>query len=170
MRRQVKGLLLNRASDSESTNVMPDGGEAQMTFHGGDFNGRWISQTEITTTVQLSSRAIEMTVISRKTGNEAEPVGNGLATRLCNHGRESRAGDIAASVSARGGGSRPSYGPASGKLLPVTGTEYDFTASSGAPPGSLNLNDSFCGPATGVYGYRTLWRSCETQQATTGCG
>jgi hypothetical protein len=31
----------------------------------------------------------------------------------------------------------------SGRLLPVAGTEYDFTARNGAPLGSLSLDDTF---------------------------
>jgi aldose 1-epimerase len=137
------GLLLNRGSDSESTNVMPDGGEAQITFHAGDFSGRWISQTEVTTTVQLSSRAIEMTVISRNTGNDLEPVGIGWQPRfaILSGNREQATLRLPAAERAEVQDRRT--GMPSGKLLPVTGTEYYFTARNGAPLGSLNLNDSF---------------------------
>lgn len=139
----IGGLLLNRASDSESTNVMPDGGEAQMTFHARDFGGRWISQTEVTTTVQLSSRAIEMTVNSRNTGNEAEPIGIGWQPRfaILSGNREQATLRLPAAERAEVQDRRT--GLPSGRLLPVTGTEYDFTARNGAPLGSLNLNDSF---------------------------
>jgi galactose mutarotase-like enzyme len=34
-------------------------------------------------------------------------------------------------------------GELSGRLLPVTGTEYDFTGRNGAQLGALNLDDSF---------------------------
>jgi aldose 1-epimerase len=137
------GLLLNRGSDSESTNAMPDGGEAQMTFHVGDFGGRWISQTEITTTVQLSSRAIEMTVTSRNTGNEAEPVGIGWQPRFAILSGNREQATLRLPGAERAEVQDRRTGLPSGKLLPVTGTEYDFTARSGAPLGSLNLNDSF---------------------------
>jgi len=38
------GLLLKRASATQKSNVMPDGGEAKVSFHAGDFNGHWLSQ------------------------------------------------------------------------------------------------------------------------------
>jgi aldose 1-epimerase len=137
------GLLLKQASNSESTNIMPDGGQAQMKFHVGGGGGQWISQTEITTTVQLSSRAIEMTVVSRNTGNVAEPVGIGWQPRFAIlSGRRAQAtlrlpADNRVEIQDR------RSGMPSGKLLPVAGTEYDFSAHDGAPLGSLNLNDSF---------------------------
>jgi aldose 1-epimerase len=137
------GLLLNRASDSESTNVMPDGGNAQTTVQLGNFDGQWISQTEVTTTVLLSSRAIEMTVVARNTGDEAEPVGIGWQPRfaILSGNREQATLRLPAAERVEVRDRRS--GLPSGKLLPVTGTEYDFTAHNGAPLGSLSLNDSF---------------------------
>ena len=137
------GLLLNRASDSEGTNVMPDGGQAQMTFHAGDFDGHWMSQTEITTTVQLSSRAIEMTVTSRNTGHDAEPVGIGWQPRFAILSGNREQATLRLPVAERAEVQDRRTGLPSGRLLPVKGTEYDFTARNGAPLGSLNLNDSF---------------------------
>ena len=61
---------------------MPDGGEAQATFHPGNFDGHWPSKTEITTTVVLSGRAIEMKIVARNTGNTAEPIGIGWHPRF----------------------------------------------------------------------------------------
>jgi hypothetical protein len=54
------GLLLKRPSDTVTTNVMPDGGGAQATFRAGDFDGHWPSKTDITTTVSMSGRAIDI--------------------------------------------------------------------------------------------------------------
>ncbi len=65
------GLLLKRASDTVRTNVMPDGGEAEATFDAGDFGGHWVSRTEITTSVQLSSRSLEMKIVARKHGRSS---------------------------------------------------------------------------------------------------
>jgi aldose 1-epimerase len=137
------GLLLKWPSDSQSTHVMPDGGEAQMTFRAGDFNGGWISQTEVTTTVVLSSRAIEMTVISRNTGNEAEPMGIGWHPHFAILSGNREQAKLRLSAAERAEVRDRRTGLPSGKLLPVAGTDYDFTARDGAALGTLNLNDSF---------------------------
>jgi galactose mutarotase-like enzyme len=137
------GLLLNRASTTEISNVMPDGGEAQVSFHAGDFDGHWVSQTDIATTVELSGRAIEMTVQARNAGSEAEPMGIGWQPRFAilsgNRGQETLRLPMAERVEV----TDRRNGLPSGKLLPVTGTEYDFTGRNGARLGSLNLDDSF---------------------------
>jgi aldose 1-epimerase len=137
------GLLLKQASDSASMTAMPDGGEGQMSFHVGNFGGRWMSQTEMTTTVQLSSRAIEMTVVTRNTGNEAEPVGIGWQPRfaIVSGNREQATLRLPAAERVEVGDRRS--GLPTGRLLPVAGTEYDFTEHGGKPLGALNLDDSF---------------------------
>jgi aldose 1-epimerase len=136
------GLLLKRASTGESSTVMPDGGEAQVSFHAGDFDGHWISQTDISTTVGLSGRAIEMTVQARNTGTEAEPMGIGWQPRFAILGNRGQA-TLRLPTAERVEVADRRSGLPSGRVLPVTGTEYDFTGRNGARLGSLNLDDSF---------------------------
>jgi aldose 1-epimerase len=137
------GLLLAQASDSVSTNVMPDGGETQATFHVGSFDDRWPSKTEITTTVDLSGRAIDMKIVAHNTGNTPEPIGIGWHPRftiLNGHRGQMRLRlpqGLRIEVKDR------RSGQLSGKLLPVEGTEYDFTARTGAQLGALYLDDTF---------------------------
>jgi len=139
----VGGLLLRRGADSVKTNVMPDGGEAQAIFNAGDFYGHWISQTEITTSVQLSGRAMEMQVVARNTGDKPEPMGVGWHPRfaILSGDRERATLRLPSAVRAEVRDRRS--GLPSGRLLPVTGTEYDFTGKNGAPLGRLSLDDSF---------------------------
>jgi aldose 1-epimerase len=137
------GLLLKRASTAQSSNVMPDGGEAKVSFHAGDFNGHWVSQTDIITTVALSGRAIEMTVLARNIGTEAEPMGIGWQPHFAilsgNRGQET----LRVPAEERVEIADRRSGLPSGRLLPVAGTEYDFTGRNGARLGSLSLDDSF---------------------------
>jgi hypothetical protein len=76
-------------STSVKTNVMPDGGAVEAVYDAGDFGDHWPSQMQISTSVQLSSRAVEM------------------------------------------------------RVLPVVGTEYDFTARTGSALPALDLDDTF---------------------------
>jgi aldose 1-epimerase len=137
------GLLLKQPSDSVTTNVMPDGGEAQATFRPDNFDGRWPSRTEFTTTVELSGRAIEMKIVARNIGNAPEPIGIGWHPRfavLSGHRGQMMLRlppGLRAEVTDR------RTGQLSGKLLPVLGTEYDFTGENGARLGGLHLDDTF---------------------------
>ena len=137
------GLLLKQPSSSVSTNIMPDGGQAQGTFEAGDFGGHWPSSTEITTSIELSGKAIEMKIVARNTGTAAEPMGIGWHPRFAI--LNARRGDVMLRLpqAERLDVKDRRTGELSGKLLPVAGTEYDFTGPSGAKLGALNLDDTF---------------------------
>ena len=137
------GLLLSLPSNEVKTNVMPDGGVAQATFQAGSFNGHWISQTEVTATVQLSSRAIEMKVLARNTGNEAEPIGIGWRPRFAIVSGNRSNATLRLPISERAEVPDRRTGVPDGKLVPVEGTAYDFTSPEGKPLGTLALDDSF---------------------------
>jgi aldose 1-epimerase len=137
------GLLLKQPSSSVNTNVMPDGGEAQATFRPGNFDGRWPSQTEFTTTVELSGRAIEMKIVARNTGDTAEPIGIGWHPRFAILSGHRGQMMLRLPQSLRAEVKDRRTGELSGKLLPVTGTEYDFTDHIGARLGGLHLDDTF---------------------------
>lgn len=137
------GLLLRRQADTVKTNVMPDGGQAQAIYNAGDFDGHWISHTQVTTTVQLNSRALEISIAARNTGDEAEPLGIGWHPKfaILSGNRSQIALKLPIAVHEEVDNRRG--GMPTGKLLPVTGTPYDFTAHDGARLGALNLNDTF---------------------------
>ena len=144
------GMLLKQASDSVSTNVMPDGGEAQATFRPGNFGDHWPSQTEITTTAVLSGRAIEMKITAKNIGDTAEPIGIGWHPRfaiLNGHRGQMR---LRLPEGMRLDVKDRRTGQLSGKLLPVQKTEYDFTGLTGAQLGALNLDDTFVHLRTGL--------------------
>jgi aldose 1-epimerase len=137
------GLLLKQPSDSVSTNVMPDGGEAKATFRAGNFDGHWPSQTEISMTVQMSGKAIDMRVIARNAGTTAEPIGIGWHPRFAILSGHRGQMMLRLPQGLRVEVKDRRTGQLSGRLVPVEGTEYDFTGRSGAQLGALNLDDSF---------------------------
>jgi galactose mutarotase-like enzyme len=136
------GLLLTKRSDSIKQNVMPDGGEVQTVFTTGNFDGHWPSHTEVTTTVQLSSRSFSIRVIARNTGTEPTPMGLGWRPRFAVVGgdRADLQLHMPSSMRIERGHSN---GMPTGNLLPVKGTPYDFSDRSGTRLGDLSLNDTF---------------------------
>ena len=144
------GMLLKQASYSVSTNVMPDGGEAQAVFRPGNFDGHWPSQTEITTAVQLSGRSIEFKITAHNTGNVAEPIGIGWHPRFAILNGHRGQMMLRLPQGQRVEVKDRRTGQLSGRLLPVEGTEYDFTDHEGAQLGALNLDDSFVHLRTGL--------------------
>lgn len=139
----VGGLLLCRAASAVKTSVMPDGGEAEATYDIGDFDDHWPSQMKVASSVQLSSRALEMKVVASNTGNEDQPVGIGWQPRFAVGGTDRGALRLRLPSITRAEVRDRHTGLPSGRLLPVTGTEYDFSARTGAALGSLSLDDTF---------------------------
>ena len=139
----VGGMLLKMPATSSNTNVMPDGGEAEVTFNAGGFDGRWLSSTEISTTVQLNSRAIEMRMVAKNTGTVPEPMGMGWQPRfaILNDDRASIRLRLPSNTRAEARDGKS--GLLTGKLVVTEGGDYDFTGHNGARLGSLGLDDSF---------------------------
>jgi aldose 1-epimerase len=137
------GLLSGRGANTTTTNVMPDGGEAQATFDVGDFGGHWVSRTEITTSVQLSSRALEIKIVARNTGDTPAPMGIGWQPRFSILSGDRGQATLRMPNAVRAEVRDRRSGLPTGKLLPVMGTEYDFTARNGRQLSQLSLDDSF---------------------------
>ncbi|MBN9615188.1 MAG: hypothetical protein J0G35_06400, partial [Acidobacteriales bacterium] len=117
------GLLLKRPADSIKTTVMPDGGQAQATYDAMDFDGHWLSRTQVTTTVQLSGRALEISISAQNTGEQAEPIGIGWHTRFAILSKD-RANALLKLPSALHEEFDRRSGMPSGRLLPVADTAY----------------------------------------------
>lgn len=129
------------ASSDVRSAVMPDGGAATATFHAGSFDGRWLSNTDIVTMVQLGGRSIEINVTARNVGTEAEPVGIGWHPRFAIVSGNRQKATLKLPNSVRAEDANAHAGLPSGKLLPVDGTPYDFTKP--APLGTMSLDDWF---------------------------
>ncbi|MBS1823105.1 MAG: hypothetical protein JST61_14220 [Acidobacteria bacterium] len=135
------GLLLGTPAASVKTNVMPDGGESEGIYQAGNFDGRWPSKLEIASTIQLSSRVLEMKLTARNTGDESEPVGMGWLPRfaILNHARRAillRLPSVTRIEHQR-------TGEPTGRLVDVSGTKYDFSGRVGSRLGDLSLEDTF---------------------------
>jgi galactose mutarotase-like enzyme len=138
------GFLLKLPSTTITTNVMPDGGEVQAVFNAEDFDGHWPSKTQISAMVQLNSRAIEMKLVARNTGEEPEPMGLGWRPRFAILSADRAGARIRIPSNQRAEMKDPKTGHPSGSLITANDeSEYDFTARNGAKLGSLSLDDTF---------------------------
>jgi galactose mutarotase-like enzyme len=136
------GLMLAEASDSLRTAALPDGGNAEVVFHAGDFAGQWPSKTDVTIVVLLGSHTIDLNITARNTGEEPEPVGVGWDPlfAISDGDRQQLRLRIPSEmrVETRGHDKVPT-----GALLPVEGTPYDFMARGGGRLGTMDLDEYF---------------------------
>ncbi len=137
------GLLLRSAATSTEPSTMPDGAVSQSTFDAADFNGHWLSKTQVRTTVVLTGQRIDLSIVARNVGSDPEPMGIGWRPRFA----------LAPADRARTLLRLPSSTRAdvpSGRSLPVAGTPLDFSSPDGAPLRSASLDDLFTPLKTGV--------------------
>jgi aldose 1-epimerase len=144
------GLLLARGADSAASETLPDGGNSQAVFHMGSFGGHWLSNTDVTVTVLLSSRTIELTVVANNVGDVAGPIAIGWRPRFSILGgsreqlRLRIPGDMRVEMRER------TKGQPTGVVVPVAGTAYDYSMIGGAKLGMANLDDYFVGLHQGL--------------------
>lgn len=139
----IGGLLLNQASSSVSSNVMPDGGAVQANFAPGNFDKIWPSQTTVSATVLLSRSVMEYKVVARNTGTEDEPMGIGWAPRFRVLSGDRSQVMLKVPSSTRTEHRDDAARTPTGKLVPVAGTPFDFTARGGARLGQGGLDETF---------------------------
>jgi hypothetical protein len=137
------GLMLREPADSVDTTALPDGGEAQSTFNAADFGAHWPSKTQMTVTVLLSSRSIELTVVAQNTGDVAEPIGIGWHPRFTVPGGNRAQLRIRVPAEKRAEVRDRAHGMPTGVLLPVAGTPYDFNLPGGASLETADLDECF---------------------------
>jgi aldose 1-epimerase len=136
--RSVEGLMLDRASDSVRTDVVPDGQMAEAVYHAGSFNGALPSTVDVVVHVELTGHAVEMSVTATNTGNSPVPFGTGWRPMLAvPSGDRNNALLIIPSKTVLEKNKR---GIPTGKTLQVDDSSLDFSRVHGArlPQGSLD--------------------------------
>ena len=141
------GLILGMASNASNTSTLPDGGQAEASFQSS--STQWFSTTEVKVTALLSSHTIDLTVTARNTGDAPEPIGIGWMPRfavLPGVRPEIRVRIPGESRVERG----DRNGAPTGRLLPVSGTAFDFAAHDGAKLPDHGLDECFADLQQGV--------------------
>lgn len=139
----MHGLILaSQASDVQTQNTA-DGQTLTGTIHAGDFGGHWLSQTDLQFTIALSGKAVDATIVAKNVGKEDEPMAIGWHPYFdIPSGDRKQAllhvpGTEVAQVN--------NYDDVfpTGKLLPVKGTKWDFTAPQGKALDDIRLDDNW---------------------------
>ena len=142
-RHAMHGLILKTPVQDLKATHTADGGTISGVIHGGDFNGHWLSRTDLTITITLTAENLDASIVAHNVGNESEPVaiawhpyfnlpsGDRKQARLHVPGSEMAVVDNYDNVFP------------TGKIVPVAGTPYDFQAPKGKALGDQFLDDNF---------------------------
>jgi aldose 1-epimerase len=126
----VHGLIHRDKAEDLKTVTTADGQTETALVHAGNFGGHWLSNTDVYFTVALSGPALDITIIAKNAGNQAEPMaigwhpyfkipsGDRAQARL--HIPASRTAAVD-KIDAR----------TTGEFKPVEGTEFDYRSPEG---------------------------------------
>jgi len=139
----MHGMILDEKSDAVSTAKTADGESFTGVMHAGDFGGHWFSQNDVTVTTALSGPELDVQVTVKNVGKMPEPMSVGWHPYFAlPSGDRSQAllhlpGTDTVEVN--------NYDDVfpTGKLMPVKGTQLDFTAPIGVTLPNKLVDDSF---------------------------
>ncbi|MGC2636302.1 MAG: aldose 1-epimerase [Acidobacteriaceae bacterium] len=139
----MHGLILASQAQDVQTQSISDGQSLSGVIHAGDFGGHWLSQTDLNFVITLSGKGVDATIVAKNVGKEDEPIAIGWHPYFAiPSGDRKQAmlhvpGEQLAEVN--------NYGDVfpTGKLIPVKGTKWDFTAPQGKALDDVYLDDNW---------------------------
>ncbi len=139
----VHGLLnMMKAEDLRVRNTR-DGQTLTAVIHAGDFNGYWLSKTDVHFRIALTGDAVDIQVTATNVGDEPEPMGMGWHPflRIISGDRAQARVHLPADLY---GVVDTIDGRPTGELMPVEGTPKDYRSPQGAllPDASTSINFS----------------------------
>ena len=142
-RHAMHGLILKAKVEDLKVSHTANGSTVTGIIHGGNFNGHWLSKTDLVITIALTADSVDASIVAHNVGNESEPVaiawhpyfnlpsGDRKQARLHVPGSEMALVDNYDNVFP------------TGKIVPVAGTPYDFQAPAGKALDGQFLDDNF---------------------------
>ncbi len=112
-------------------------------LHAGNFDGHWISDTDVEVQTTLSHDAVEMTVTAKNVGPRLLPMGIGWHPYFLLPGGDRRQVRLHLPSETRAVMNNYDDTFPTGQRVAVTGTAYDFSAPGGSPLGTQYLDDNF---------------------------
>lgn len=139
----MHGLILNaKFEDVKSTNGATES-TISAIYRGGDFGGHWLSKSDVTIGATLKNYSLDLYVTARNVGKENLPVA--ITVHPYYHILSGDRTQARLHVPADQRALVTNYDDVfpTGKIVPVEGTPYDFTALKGAALKQLFMDDCF---------------------------
>ena len=142
-RHAMHGLILKTPVEDLKVAHTAEGGSVSGIIHGGDFNGHWLSKTDLAIKVTLTADGVDASIVAHNVGNESEPVAIAWHPyfNLPSNDRKQARLHVPGSAMAQVDNYDNVF--PTGKIVPVAGTPYDFQAPDGKALGGQFLDDNF---------------------------
>ena len=139
----VHGLLNTMKAENLRVTNTPGGQTLTAVIHAGDFDGHWLSKTDVHFKIALTGDAVDIQVTATNVGDEPEPMGMGWHPflRIVSGDRAQARVHLPADLY---GVVDTIDGRPTGELKPVEGTPKDYRSPEGAtmPDASTSINFS----------------------------
>ncbi len=112
-------------------------------LHAGNFDGHWLSDTDVKVETSLSHDAFEMTVSAKNVGQQPLPMGIGWHPYFVLPTGDRKQARLHLPSETRAVMNNYDDTFTTGQRVPVKGTAYDFSVPGGRPLGSQYLDDNF---------------------------
>jgi aldose 1-epimerase len=138
----VHGLINRMKTEDMHVQKTADGETLTATVHAGNFDGYWLSKTDLHYTIALTGDAVDVKITATNVGDEPEPMGIGwhpflkIVSGDRAQARVHLPGDLYGVVDKIDG--RPT-----GELKPVEGTPNDYRSPQGAPMPDASTSVNF---------------------------
>jgi aldose 1-epimerase len=139
----IHGLILDAKFQDVNVTKGNDESSVSAILHGGNFDGRWFSKTDVNVTTSLAANAVELDVQVKNVGAEPLPASVGWHPYFAFLSGDRQQGRLHIPAKRRATVNNYEDVFPTGKTEAVAGTPYDFTAAKGAPLGTQFLDDSF---------------------------
>jgi aldose 1-epimerase len=135
-------ILDAKFEDVRATNHA-DESRVEGTLHAGDFEGHWFSSADLNIRAMVRDASVAMEVTVKNVGQEALPVGVGWHPYFAIPSGDRQQARLHVPAARRVLVNNYDDVFPTGKIVPTSGTTYDFTAPGGAPLGTQFLDESF---------------------------
>lgn len=131
-RHAMHGLILKSKTDDVKVEDIPGGQEVTGVIHAGDFDGHWLSKTDLVVTISLTANAVDASIVAHNVGNEAEPIAIGWHPYFALPSGDRT--QVRIHIPAADMAAVDNYDNVfpTGQIKPVDGTQYDLRAPDGA--------------------------------------
>lgn len=141
----MHGLTLVSRVSGISRDTTDTSDRVEGSLSAGDFGGHWLSSTDISYQVTLESDSFQARVTARNVGTAALPIGIGWHPYFAIPSGHREQARVRVPASERVMVNNYDEVLPTGEIVPVAGTQYDFSVSGGRQLGDLYLDDCFVG-------------------------
>ena len=142
-RHAMHGLILKSKVEDLKVNKTAEGGSVTGVIHGGNFDGHWLSKTDLVIKITLTADGVDASIVAHNVGNESEPVAIAWHPYFNLPSGDRKQARLHVPGSAMAEVDNYDNVFPTGKIVPVAGTAYDFQAPEGKALGGQFLDDNF---------------------------